>query len=395
MKKNIRQSRLKYVRSELQKKGFGDLPNINIRSNDPKATPVVFLTNCCIYPQKEEYVATPTKTYYQYAKTPHLFNVTGAVATRLIEKNIRIIMHVPSDAADRIIALYQAHPKSHLIHFIQGDIYSKEFLHTLYGAIGKVSADKPISRVDLCLYDSYASGLEKPFIPMFEENPATISQLADRRTHFLFNMAMMGYDLLVNRNQREFRLVCPTALATKRPSSHLFADAIHKVISNALLITLGYEMPYYTGEKVYIIEVAPGIVDTGLYDSQSIRDYTIQEAEMDGFPMRNNPHKNIHRFPMLSIGDLAEVTTAYLTAKKSEHIMRNVRPEIADLTLAGRKRKELASLFKKAITSRGGIISVNRVLPEYCYTPRTIWGALPDLKSGYIPVMLTPQGQYF
>jgi hypothetical protein len=69
-------------------------------------------------------------------------------------------------------------------------------------------------------------------------------------------MAMICYDLLLNRGQENLRLICPTALASKRPSAHLFTDTIHKAVSNVLLETLGYELPYYTGKDCSVVDVA-------------------------------------------------------------------------------------------------------------------------------------------
>jgi hypothetical protein len=286
------------------------------------------------------------------------------------------------------------HPAAHLARFLRGDIYSFSFIEKLYGMVKEISTEGPISRLDLCLYDSYASGLEKPFIPMFEDSAETASGLAQKRIHFLFNMGMVGYDLLLNKNQNEFRLICPTALATKRPSSHLFTDTIHKAISNVALVTLGYEMPYYTGKRTHIVEIAPGIVDTGMYDNRSVRKYTAEEARIDGFPMGVD-FANVDTWPMLSIEYVAQVMCAYVIAKADENIYELVDPSVIKLTLAGRSRDDFFKKFRESIRVAGGKLSVEKKLPEYCYAPGTVWNGLPKLRSGYLPIMLTPPGQYF
>ncbi len=231
---------------------------------------------------------------------------------------------------------------------------------------------------------------------MFEDSPHTAAALAQKRIHFLFNMSMAGYDLLVNKGQNELRFICPTALATKRPSSHLFTDTVHKAISNVLLVTLGYEMPFYTGKQVSVVEIAPGIVDTGMYDRLSVREYTAQEGVLDGFPMDGAVDvKNAHTWPMLSIEHLAQVVQAYLVADMGDDIAHQVDPRALGLTLAGRKKNALLRNFKESLGVEGDKIVLKKNLPEYCYTANTVWNGFPKMRTGYIPVMLTPAGQYF
>ena len=229
---------------------------------------------------------------------------------------------------------------------------------------------------------------------MFEDSAETASALADKRINFLFNMGMIGYDLLLNKGQDEFRLVCPTALATKRPSSHLFTDTIHKAISNVALVTLGYEMPYYTGKQIRIVEIAPGIVDSGMYDDQSVREYTSQEAEIDGFPMTAD-FIDMNTWPMLSVEHIAQVMCAYLTAKAGDNVEKIVDPAVINLTLAGREKDIFFETLRKSINFKNEKLTIERKLPEYCYVSGTTWNGLPKMRSGYLPIMLTPKGQYF
>lgn len=380
----------KYIKDELNKKGFNKLPSF-IFSDSTNAVPLVLLTNCCIYPFTNSHRRTSTKTYYSPTGQEHLLNVTASAAIKLIERGRRVIVHLPAGVEDRVEELFLMHPANNLISFIRGDIYSFSFVENLYSLLKTLTKNESISKLDMCPYDSYASGLEKPFLPMFEDSPVEIKKMATKRIDFLFNLSLVAYDLLINRGQKDFRLVCPTALATQRPSTHLFTDTLHKSISNVLLQTLGYEMPYYTQKPVSIIEVAPGIVDTGLYDTKSVRDYTAAEAEIDGFPMKKKNTDDIRDWPMISISDLAEIVVAYLVSENNPL----VNPKLNKLTLAGRGKKELFNKMRETINFSGSTVCINKLLPEYCYTPGTVWGGFPKIKNGYVPVMLTPPGQLF
>ena len=86
---------------------------------------------------------------------------------------------------------------------------------------------------------------------------------------------------------------------------------------------------------------------------------------------------------------------AYLTAEPADSIDELVGSVVADLTLAGRSRDDFFKKFRESINVTGNKFSIERKLPEYCYAPGTTWNGLPKLRSGYLPIMLTPRGQYF
>ncbi len=388
-----RLDRMGYVRDELANKGFSKLPQFQLSPDAPDATRVVFLTNCCIYPVKPDvHAATKTKTYYAQTGREHLVNVTAAVALKLAERGVRTIVHLPPDVGDRIKNLFLLHPAAQLFTFVEGDVGSFEFLHLLYDVIRGLVQERPVAAIDFCLYDSYASGLKKPFLPMFEDSPEVAMELAGKRIAFMYNMSLVGYDLLANKGQAAFRLVCPTALAAKRASAHLFTDTIHKAVSHVALVTLGYEMPHYTGKPVSIVEVAPGIVDSGMYDDQSVREYTAEEARLDGFPLAAG---SVHDWPMLSVEHLAQTVGAYLVAAEGDDVEVLVDSEVVGLTLGGRSQDELFGALAASFEVKDGKAMIHKKLPDYCYTAGTMWNGLPRLRTGYVPVMLTPVGQCF
>lgn len=380
----------------IRKEGLNGLTPFRI-SSDSSASPVVLITNCCIYPFDEKtYARTRTKTYYNPTGNQHLLNVTAATAIALIEQGVRVLMHIPDDIFERVNGLIALHPKRHLLRCVTGNLYDIAFARTIYENFEAMNQAHPISRIDFCIYDSYAFGLKNPFLPMHEDKIENAHQLSKNRITLFHNMVMIAYDLLINRNQQELRFLCQTALATVRPSSHLFMDTLHKIISHNFLVTMSYEMPYYTKKNISIIELAPGMVDSGVYDNYQTRLYTYQEALLDGFPFAESVSlDDIQSWPMMSNKDLADVAVAYLCAKNGEDINQKLSPELRKLTLAGRTESELHELLKESVVADGSKLLIPKRLPDYCYIAGTTWNGFPKLTSGYIPIMLTPQGQYF
>ena len=380
------------VHQALSSHGFTTLPRIPF---DPGGDPVTILTNCCIYPFDEQrYVRSQTKAYYGPTAQAHLMNVTAAAAVQLMEQGLRVILHVPLEIEERMRELVALHPRVDLCTIVTGDLSKRELRPVLYAAILDMAKHRPVSRVDMCLYDSYASGLEKPFLPMFEDDPEVAGRIMAERTNFFFAMSMMAYDLLTRCGQSEMRIVCPTALAAKRPSAHLCTDTLHKAVSNVMLRTLGHELPYYTQKPVRIVEVAPGIIDTGLYDAEPIRQATYVESVIDGFAMQGGT--DLALFPLLSIESLAAVCVAYLRANTDEQLVEYAGEDAVRLTQAGRSIDDLRSAFSRLVRSNDdGSVSLSGDLPEYCFAPGTVWGALSPLCHGYSFVPLTPPGQLF
>ncbi len=129
-----------YVQAELNKKGFDALPHFVVKPKAKGAAPVVFLTNCCIYPfDEKKYARTKTKTYYRCTGEKDLLNVTAAVAVKLADQGIRTIIHLADGVEDRVEASFKLHPNAHLFHFIRGDIYSFSFLEELYDAAKRIT----------------------------------------------------------------------------------------------------------------------------------------------------------------------------------------------------------------------------------------------------------------
>jgi len=392
------EEKLSRIRSALSQKGFDSLPHFTVAPDAPGAEPVALITGGAITRVKPgRHVDTPTKHYFEPTGSEHLVNTSAAVALSLADRDIRSILQVKQEQLEETRGLLDLHPKGDKITLVSGDMASLDFISKVYEAASDLSSKQPISRLDIVLYESYAAGLEKPFIPMFEDSAEFAGQITSRRISAFHNMFMAGYDLLVARDQTELRVIGLTALASKRASANLSTDTLHKVASSALLETFAYEASYYAEKPVYVVEIAPGMVDCGPYDSHDVRQAVYEEAEMDGFPFRGgvNPG-NPQSWPLMSVKDLGEISAAYLLSEEGEKLDEKVVADSRHLTTAGRTAEEFKAELLQSISESGdGAVTLERALPSFAFAPGVTWNGFSPLRRGYLPIMLTPRGQYF
>ncbi len=389
--------RAQVIQDRLEGEGFNELPKFKIEPNKPNADMVVFVTGCCMSEFKEGINhLTKTKYIYPYSNKKYIVNSSASAAIGLLDKGIRTILHVKESDVELITSLLKTHPKGNCAHVICGELNSIEFVKNFYGKICFLSGERPIAKIFLLPYNSFASNVKHPFTPFGTDDATLISEILEARVRLFYFITLIAYDLLLNKGQNEMRIATLTALASKRASSHLLTDTLHKVISNVFLETIAYEMPYYTNKKVYIIEIAPGIVDTGLYDSEKTREYVFKEAELDGFPFDGKVNVgNVESFPMMSALDVAEIAIRYLIVDENSDINAGLDESLKQYLTAGRDLQKLKNLIKESICYSDSSIKINKLLPTYVYTPNSEYGRLPQLKAGYTPVMICPLGQLF
>lgn len=350
---------------------------------------ITLFTNCCIYDTPAGHNESDTKSYYKPTGRKHLVNITARAALLLTEKGARVIVHLPEGVGNRVRELFSLHPNASAITFIEGDLASLSFVGELYSALREIARKQPVGQLSICLYDSFAAGRKKPFAPMIEESLEDVTRCAVTRLAVFTTLSDLSHDLLLNKGLLELRLVVPTALAARRASAHLFTDTVHKVLSTTALRTLAYELSHYTGKNAVIVELMPGIVDTGMYDDQEVIRTVQEEAALDGFPFAY-PNETL---PMLSPDEIAEVIVLYLSTSVGKKPKADSRLE--NLTTAGRSQMEVAQLLQKSFSQEGPSLWVEKLLPDYCYVPEATWGTFPPLRYGYIPIPLTPKGQLF
>jgi NAD(P)-dependent dehydrogenase (short-subunit alcohol dehydrogenase family) len=355
---------------------------------DAAGEPVTLVTGCLVTKfDKAKMTRTGTKAFFP-GNDNYLCNVSLPIALRLAEQGRRVIIQCGTSAqAETIIQLVKKLPCQENIGVLQGDLGRINWLQNLDICLSHM---EPVSRVDFLLYESYTADADRPFLPTWEENAEVLAAAINRRVKFFQNISAFAYDLVKRRGQKELRVLGLTALASFRPAAYLFADAAHKAVSSTFLQTWAREAAHYVDAPVGIIELCPGIVDTGLYDPPHVREVAWDKAERGRASFGNKVlTEDLNTWPMISPWQIAEIAEWYLKAEWGQNPYQEISPEIRRLLSAGRDPKEVKTKVRQAA---GGHVSPE--LPLYAYYPGYPWGCMPPLKAGYAPVFITPRGQF-
>lgn len=399
--KEFHQSRAAFheaaIRARLSELGFDHYAKIKLQPKEKKAVPLAFVTGVNAEQfDPEKHTLTDTKAIVEAGNGRYMLNQSAAlVAVMLAQTNDEIVMQVKPEAVDRIKRIFATLPGYERLHIIPVATDSKSLTEKFYQAAAGISEQRPIARVDLVLYESFAAGLEQPFRPIYAEDPANVAQAVAKRAAFYQQMCMIAYDLLCPGGQDSLRILSLTALAARRVGGNLLADAAHKQISTNYIETLanevGFQLPT---KKIHCVEIAPGIVDNGIYDSKPAREATVERAMINGFPFRDSAAavKDIKNLPKLSPFDIAKIGVQYLTHAEGEEFHDKLPLHLQELSQAGRERDELKAVVHQ---EKDGSLTVSRELPSWALTPGTTIGRFAPLKKGYQFVPVCPKGQFF
>lgn len=369
--------------------------NPRITPQVPGAKPVLFLTSCGIYPYDDKtHADTRTKSYYPPTGRSHLLNTSAAVLLEALETDTRVIIQTEPHKHAELQSLINLHPQSSLVTLIPAAITSPFFVTAFYQSLIGLTTQAPVSRVDFCLYNSYSQGTGEPFIPIFEEDTQEVSKIAAGQIVFFQTMGKIALDLLTNRGQESLQFMAVTSLASRRMLAHLYADAVHKTLASVYLQGFAYEAPHYTGKRdISVIELMPGMVDTGTYDSPDTRKLIVDAEFMEGFPFEGQVSAHdVNTWPMIPPADLGKIAAKYLWRRRHS---THVATRLNQYTCAGCPVKKLKYRMEKAVRIRENLITIDRHVPEFCFCTGVSMGKLPRLRTGYIPIPLSPLGQYF
>lgn len=179
---------------------------------------------------------------------------------------------------------------------------------------------------------------------------------------------------------------------------NLLADAAHKQISTNYVETLANEINFHMPEKdVYCVEVAPGIVDNGIYDSDVAREATVERAMINHFAFDKSARcvDNVYDLPKLSPRDIGKVAAQYLKHAAGEEFHEQLPPRIQELAQAGRDKETIASLKDTLVRATENSVSISRDMPSWALTTGTEIGRFAPLTRGYQFVPVCPPGQKF
>jgi hypothetical protein len=297
-------------------------------------------------------------------------------------------------------ALVDRHPNGGNVIVIGGDLAEPDILKKIYGALDEMGARQPVSTLKMALYQSFAQGGGMPFKPMHVEAPAEVERAANKRTRFVFNMAALGYDLVMNREMEDLRIASLSALAANRASYGLLADAADKFMNELAWHTFHIEANASTGKPVTVYQVNPGITTAcDVYESDAVKQLVRRESVADGFPFDDRVLAGEKGLPQMSARDVAVVVEKLLDTPYGEDPNKGLPKHVRRLLTGGFEEKELRRRFKKAVkrTRTGVSVDAAGLLPDHMLRSGTEYGALPQkLRAGeYKRISLTPPGQRF
>lgn len=387
------------VNNFLERAGLDKAAPFLIDQISAQAAPVYILTGASYTPyDPARHGAETTHAFHAHTDGSgqrYLMNNTAAVLPLLLKDGCRVLLHTRSD-----IALTETLVNDPNVHVIAGDLADPQILQSMYKALAAMARQQPISNISMVLYQSFAQNNGEPFKPLHKEPVHEVERACSRRLRFVYNMAAMSYDLLMNRNMPDLRIVSLSALAANRASYGLMADAADKFMNELAWRTFFHEANISTGKSVSIYQVNPGITTAcDTYRDPRAMKTVIQESVADGFPLSQDVMEGRSPIPQLSAHDVAWVSHALLRTPDGADPNQGMPPAIKETLYGGFHPQELRRRLLAAIqiSEDTAQMDIENLLPDHVLTPGTIYGALPSpmKKASYKRISLTPQGQEF
>lgn len=384
------------VKGFLSAAGLDSAAAFSIDRQSADAAPVYVLTGASFTAfDAAKHGHEATHAFWNNGDAQFLMNNTAAILQKLVADDCRVLLHTRSgvDFTNQLVN----NPK---VHVIEGDLGDPAILKTMYQALAQMSARQPISDIAMVLYQSFAQNSGEPFKPLHKEPVQEVERAASRRLRFVYNMAAMGYDLLMNRGLDDLRVVSLSALAANRASYGLLADAADKFMNELAWRTFYLESNISTGKPVTVFQVNPGITTAcETYRDGRAMKAVLQESIADGFPLSDDIISGKAPIPQLSAHDVAWVSHALLRTPAGANPNDGMPADVKATLYGGFAPEELRRRMLAALSFDADSIAIDgdNLLPDHILTPGTTYGALPSpLKKGsYKRISMTPKGQEF
>lgn len=384
------------IRHVLKESGFDEYETIRFSTGSSKAVPLTVITGANVEgfdPIKHK--LTETKSLIELDGQHYVLNQSVAMLPQMVEQTNHIVLAlVKPGKLELFTKLFEKHVKAQRVTFFEVATDSKDLLPSFYAEASKISNSFEISTVHMVLYESFAAGMSQPFKAIYEEDVEVVSNAVSKRARFFHQMSLCAYDLLLKVPSKSLRIVAMTALAARRVGGNLLADAAHKQISTNYLETLAKEVAFHLPEyKLSCVEVAPGVVDNGIYDDMAARVATLERAAINNFDF-DNPmglSDDITAMPKLSPNDIAHITMRYVKEEAGKQFHEELSEDMQKLAYAG-----IYNQPGSVVDIEGDSIRLSSKLPQWFYNSGAEIGRFPAVKEqGYQFVPISPEGQYF
>jgi NAD(P)-dependent dehydrogenase (short-subunit alcohol dehydrogenase family) len=377
-------------------------PQFEVQPNEAGASPVYLVTGIGMTEYDQEiHGDLDTHEFYESGdenNTRYLMNNTAAILKRLLDDGERVVAH--GKDAEVLASVIANHPNRHNVEIIDGTLSDLSIIPTIYEKFAAHSEKAPISNIGMVLYQSFAQGTGSPFKPMHQEQVSEVERASSNRVRFVYNMAAMGYDLLVNKQADDLRIISVSALAANRATYGLIADAADKTMNELLWKTFHLEANISTGKDVTIYQVNPGITTAcDVYKNEEARTVVKRESIADGFPMDAAVFSGEQEIPQMSVDAVASVSDSLLRTPYGYNPNESLGDDVKQYFYSGFDPDDFRERFDAAVESHGNTRTINAAgrLPEHAFKPETVHGALPSVivNGDYKRIALTPPGQKF
>ncbi len=390
------------IETTLRAKGFFDLPRPKFARVSDTERSLVLVTGVSLTEfDAAHYTLTNTKCVRGSNERRYMLNQTAAFTLAHLEHSGDVVIaQTDPPNVGRVRQTFSDYINAGRLHILPVETDAAEFIPAVYRAFADLSTKVPVSAIHLVPYESFAASLPEPFKALIAESPDNLVQAVAKRARLYHQMALVAYDLLATSEQKSLRLIGITALAARRVGGNLLVDTAHKLISTNYLETLALEASAHFGDKkLHVIEIAPGIVDSGLYDNPSTRRATVENALINGFPFVDAKCclSSIEQLPKLSPYDVGLIASFYLKARTGESFHARLSEDVQNLANGGHQRADILSKASGIVKQNDTHAEITRSLPSWALVPGVELGRFAPLRpeGGYQFIPVVPPGQHF
>lgn len=239
-------------------------------------------------------------------------NIGAVTAKLLAQRGARVCMVARNEEALSYIKKHiceETNCKQDYVSFACVDLLDQKAVKSLVRSLGKESAVWLVHSVGLGS-QAYSVNGDNPYLPFTQINPDLVTKEFEAPVRSLL-LLVQNLEPKIAK-QIETRIVVITSMSGIRPYMYGYSHASAKAGLHNAVRSLSLELNYKY-KSVYLSEILPGIVDTGLYDSEEVIKSVQKIGETFGFSGKKK--YNANNFPLMPPSSVAEAVVLALTSK--------------------------------------------------------------------------------
>jgi len=231
-------------------------------------------------------------------------NVGGATSIFLAKKGVNVLMVARTEEKLKVLKEYIEKKTQNIVSFFPCDLTDKSQIERLSKFVNKKYQGKRIWLIQSVGLGAQAYNIKNgnPYLLLEEIEP----ELVVKEYEVIVNSLLLMIKILLPRfrNQDESRVVVMNSMSGIRPYLRGYSHSASKGGLYNAVRSLTLEL-FYKCRNVYISQIMPGIVDTGLYDSESVINALSEVGE--SFGVFGDKKWKPENFPLINPESVAEV----------------------------------------------------------------------------------------